>query len=254
MVLGDESGYETSHNQRMKLAAIEAMWETHEAPAAFTLVGFPDQEARETHYALEIPWVMGLIGTRSLNTEIPGIADLVAEAEDRIRSGIVAYDALMTIRAERDATPPEVRATFEEHSDDLGYAMLLKRYVDDPRDADDALIETTSWDTVPTVWPLFWAFRIMVVLGFSFIAVMAYFFYRSSFKGQTYPRWALHAAVWIIPAPWIAAEMGWIVAEFGRQPWTVDGVLVTTLEGHTGYLQSATFSPGCCYCYCLCCH
>ncbi|MAQ85569.1 MAG: cytochrome d terminal oxidase subunit 1 [Maritimibacter sp.] len=230
VVLGDESGYETSHNQRMKLAAIEAMWETHEAPAAFTLVGFPDQEARETHYALEIPWVMGLIGTRSLNTEIPGIADLVAEAEDRIRSGIVAYDALMTIRAERDATPPEVRATFEEHSDDLGYAMLLKRYVDDPRDADDALIETTSWDTVPTVWPLFWAFRIMVVLGFSFIAVMAYFFYRSSFKGQTYPRWALHAAVWIIPAPWIAAEMGWIVAEFGRQPWTVDGVLPTALS------------------------
>jgi hypothetical protein len=43
----------------MKLAAIEAMWETHDAPAPFTAIGFPDQEARETHYAVEIPWVHG---------------------------------------------------------------------------------------------------------------------------------------------------------------------------------------------------
>ena len=34
----------------------------------------------------------------------------------------------------------------------------------------------------------------------------------------------------IIPAPWIAAELGWFVAEFGRQPWTVDGVLPTALS------------------------
>jgi cytochrome d ubiquinol oxidase subunit I len=39
--------------------------------------GFPDQEARETHYAVHIPWAMGLIGTRSLTEEIPGINDLV---------------------------------------------------------------------------------------------------------------------------------------------------------------------------------
>jgi cytochrome d ubiquinol oxidase subunit I len=45
-----------------------------------------------------------------------------------------------------------------------------------------------------------------------------------------YPRWALHLAVWMIPAPWIAAEMGWFVAEFGRQPWTVDGVLPTAMS------------------------
>ncbi|WP_109468293.1 cytochrome ubiquinol oxidase subunit I [Albibacillus kandeliae] len=230
VVLGDESGYETSHNQKMKLAAIEGMWETEPAPASFTLVGLPDQEARETHYAIRIPWVMGLIGTRSLTEEIPGIDKLVAEAETRIKSGIIAYDALMTIREQRDATPAEVRATFENHGGDLGYAFLLKRYVDDPRDADAELIASTAWDTVPTVWPLFWSFRIMVGLGFSFIALMAYFFWRSSFKAQSYPRWALRLAVVMIPAPWIAAELGWFVAEFGRQPWTVDGVLPTALS------------------------
>ncbi|WP_172291933.1 cytochrome ubiquinol oxidase subunit I [Pseudoruegeria sp. HB172150] len=235
VVLGDESGYETSHNQKMKLAAMEGMWETEPAPAPFTLFGIPDQEARETRYAIQIPWMMGLIGTRSLTQEIPGIHELVDEAEERIHRGVIAYDALMTIRAERDDTPEDVRATFEEYSDDLGYALLLKRYIEDPRDADDALIASTAWDTVPTVWPIFWAFRIMVGLGFAFIAVMAYFFYRASFRGMRFPRWALTLGVIAIPAPWIAAELGWFVAEFGRQPWTVDGVLPTALSvSHLG--------------------
>ncbi len=230
VLLGDESGYDVSHNQQMKMAAIEGMWETEPAPAPFNLIGFPDMEARETHYAVKIPWMMGLIGTRTLTEEIPGINDLVAESEERIRSGIIAYDALMTIREQRDATPPEVRAVFEDHGGNLGYALLLKRYLDDPRDATEAQIKQAADDTVPHVWPLFWAFRIMVGLGFAFVAMMAYFFWRSSFRGQVYPRWALWGAVFIIPAPWIAAELGWIVAEYGRQPWTVDGVLPTALS------------------------
>ena len=230
VVLGDESGYDAGLNQKMKMAAIEAMWETEPAPASFTLFGIPDQEDRETHYAIKIPWVMGLIGTRSLTEQIPGIDDLVEEAHQKIRSGLVAYDALMTIREQRDATPQAVRDTFEAHSDDLGHALLLMRYVEDPRQATEAQITQAANDTVPMVFPIFWGFRVMVGLGFLFIATMAFFFWRSSFKGQTYPRWALRIAVIMIPAPWIAAEMGWIVAEYGRQPWTVDGILPTALS------------------------
>ncbi|MFB9150954.1 cytochrome ubiquinol oxidase subunit I [Roseovarius ramblicola] len=230
VVLGDESGYSATHTQKMKLAAIEGMWETHDAPAPFNLVGFPDKEARETHYAIEIPWVMGLIGTRSLTEEMPGINDLVEEAEKRIRNGIIAYDALMTIRETRGNVPDEARRLFEQSSDDLGYAFLLKRYVDDPRDANEQQIAMAAEDTVPGVAPLFWAFRIMVGLGFSYIAVMAYFFVQASFKGMHFPRPALWLAVIIIPTPWIAAELGWFVAEYGRQPWTVDGVLPTALS------------------------
>ena len=230
VVLGDESGYSASHTQKMKLASIEAMWETHDAPAPFTLVGIPDQEARETHYAIEIPWVMGLIGTRSLNTEIAGIDQLVETAEQRVRSGILAYDALMDIRADLNNIQPDDQMRFEQHSDDLGFAMLLKRYVDDPRDATEEQIQMAANDTVPTVWPLFWSFRVMVGLGFSFIALMGYFFFMSSFRGMRFPKLALQAAVIMIPAPWIAAEMGWFVSEFGRQPWTVDGVLPTAMS------------------------
>ncbi|ASJ75229.1 cytochrome ubiquinol oxidase subunit I [Granulosicoccus antarcticus] len=242
VVLGDESGYNASHSQKMKLAAIEAMWETQPAPASFTLFGIPDSEARETHYAFHIPYAMGLIGTRSFNQVIPGINQLEAESEDRIRSGIIAYDALLDIRSQRGAVSPAVTAQFEEHGNDLGYAYLLKRYVEDPRDASEADIKRAATDTIPGVGPLFWSFRVMVALGFTFIAVMAYFFYRTSFKRMSYPRPALWLAVIIIPTPWIAAELGWIVAEYGRQPWTVDGILPTALSVSHVSISSVLFT------------
>ena len=50
----------------------------------------------------------------------------------------------------------------------------------------EAQIEQAANDTVPTVWPLFWAFRLMVALGLSFIAVLAWFFYMSSFRGMRF--------------------------------------------------------------------
>lgn len=231
VVLGDESGYLSTEHQKMKLAAIEAMWHTEPAPAAFTAFGFPDQAARETHYAIHIPWVMGLIGTRSLDTEIPGIHELVKLAEVRIREGILAYDALEEIRAlgGKGVVPAELQAKFEEHGQKLGYALLLKRYVDDPRQASDAQVAQAANDTVPQVAPLFWSFRVMVALGIYFIVLTATFFILSARRRlDAYP-WLLKLAVWSLPLPWVAAEAGWIVAELGRQPWAIEGVLPTAV-------------------------
>ncbi|EFH11377.1 cytochrome ubiquinol oxidase subunit I [Teichococcus cervicalis] len=240
VVLGDESGYLATEHQQMKLAAIEAMWETEAAPAAFTAFGFPDQAARETHYAIHIPAVMGLIATRSLNTEVPGIKDLVARAEERVRQGILAYDALQQIRAlPRGAAVPEsLKLAFEAHGRQLGYAYLLRRYVEDPRQATDAQIAQAAWDTVPQVAPLFWSFRVMVGLGMFFILLTATFFYLSARHRLDRHRWLLWVAVWSIPLPWIAAELGWIVAEYGRQPWIIEGVLPTALAvSHLGVTE-----------------
>ena len=229
VVLGDESGYLSTEHQKMKLASIEAMWETEPAPAPFTAIGFPDQEARETHFAVKIPWVMGLIGTRSLDTQIPGINDLVEQAKSRIRDGIKAYDALMQIRATGKGAqlPEEVRGTFAELGHELGYALLLKRYVDDPRQASEEQIAKAAADTIPHVPTLFWSFRIMVGLGMFFILLTATFFYLSARRWLDHYPLLLKVAVFAIPLPWIAAEMGWIVAEFGRQPWIIEGVLPT---------------------------
>lgn len=73
VVLGDESGYTASFNQKMKIAAIEAMWETEPPPASFTIFGIPDVKEQTTHLKVEAPYLLGLIATRSLDTPVEGI-------------------------------------------------------------------------------------------------------------------------------------------------------------------------------------
>lgn len=226
VVLGDESGYALTDNQKMKLAAIEAMWHTEEAPAGLSIFGIPDLEAQKTHFEVKIPYVLGLISTRSLTGEVMGINELVLKADERIRSGIIAYDAVEKLKVNR--TDMAAREQFERHKADLGYAMLLKRHVADPRAATDQQIMQAAKDTIPNVPVMFWLFRIMAGLGFFFIAFFAMAFWCAS-ACQFNKRWFLKIAVAIIPLPWIAIEFGWMLAEIGRQPWAVEGILPTFL-------------------------
>src|SRR5690606_14918218 len=129
VVLGDESGYVATENQKMKIAAMEASFETEPAPAPWTIFAIPGPDGGAPSFSIQVPWVGGLITTRSLNEELPGIDELVGHAETRIRSGMIAYDALQEIRD--DGTNAEARAVFDEHWADLGYGLLLKRYRDD---------------------------------------------------------------------------------------------------------------------------
>ncbi|MCW3834742.1 cytochrome ubiquinol oxidase subunit I [Sphingomonas canadensis] len=226
VVLGDESGYALTDNQKMKLAAIEAMWHTEPAPAGFAAFGIPSNVDRETHYEVKVPYVLGLIATRSLTGEVTGITELVDQAKVKIGSGIIAYDAVETLKT--DAGNPAARAAFEENKANLGYALLLKRFVADPRKADAAAVDKAAWSTVPNVPAMFWVFRAMAGLGFFFVAFFAAAFYFAT-RRQFGRRWFLRIALLIIPLPWIAAELGWILAEIGRQPWAIEGVLPTFL-------------------------
>ena len=228
VVLGDESGYMAGLNQKMKIAAIEADWRTEPAPASFTVIGIPDIAARHTDYAVKIPYLLGLIATRSLDGKVEGIENLVEVARHRIASGMQAYGAMETLRTHpADAT---ALAAFKAHVGDLGYALLLKRYTPTVTDATPAQIEAAAWDTVPAVLPLFFTFRIMVALGFYFIALFATMFWQASKRQLERHRWLLRLCLWSLPLPWLAAELGWYVAEGGRQPWTIDGVLPTFLS------------------------
>jgi len=227
VVLGDESGYTTTEHQKMKLAAIEGAWETHPAPAPFTVFGLPSMEARETRAAVEIPWALGIIATRSLTEVIPGIKDLVALGEKRIRSGLRAYDALQTLREDRNDR--QARAVFEETHRDLGYALLLRRFVEDPRTATPEQISAAAWTLVPDVPTLFWSFRFMVGIGFYQILLFAVAFWFASKRLLEHRRWFLRIALCSLPLPWIASQLGWIVAEYGRQPWIIEGVMPTFL-------------------------
>ncbi|WP_429911978.1 cytochrome ubiquinol oxidase subunit I [Glycocaulis sp.] len=226
VVLGDESGYALTDNQRMKLAALEAMWETHEAPAPLTLVGFPDVENQTTHFAVDIPWVLGLIATRSLDQEVEGILPLVAQAETRVENGLIAYDALQRLRA--DENDIEARTQFEETKFDLGYALLLRRYLEDPRDATPEQIRQAAFDTIPDVPVLFWSFRFMAGIGLYMILLFGTAFVLCTLRKHE-TRWFLWVALFSLPLPWVAAELGWLLAEYGRQPWIIEGMLPTFL-------------------------
>ncbi|MCQ8278852.1 cytochrome ubiquinol oxidase subunit I [Acetobacteraceae bacterium KSS8] len=226
VVLGDESGYTLSDNQKMKLAAVEAAWHTAPAPAGITVFGFPDARAHVTRAAIDVPWVLGLIATRSLDTPVIGIEELVAKAQDRIVSGLVAYKAVQALK--RNPNDLAAREALALHQHDLGYALLLRRSMRDPSQATPAQIEAAAWDTVPDVPVLFWAFRAMAAIGFAMIALFAIAFVLCTLR-RFDRRWFLLCAVAALPLPWIAAELGWVVAELGRQPWAIDGVLPTGL-------------------------
>ena len=244
IVLGDESGYTTGEVQRAKLAALEAEWETEEPPAAITVFGLPNEATQTTDYAIKIPWLLGLIATRSSTEEITGIAELRAENEAKIREGMLAYAALGKLRS-RD-TSVETRALFEKTRDNLGYGLLLKKYTQNVTDATEEQIRMAARDTIPRVAPMFWTFRIMVAIGFFILLLFIASFYYTAKRTIAEKRWLLKLVLYSIPLPWIAAEMGWIVAEYGRQPWTISGILPThlstsNLEPSSVYLSLAGF-------------
>lgn len=229
VVLGDESGYLADQHQAMKMASIEGMWNTEAAPASFNVIGFPNQAKHETVGTIKIPYVLGLIATRSLSQPVLGINQLVQKAENSyIPKGLLAYKALQTL--ENQPKDQKARAMMQANSHYLGYALLLKKYTDNPAKATPAQIHKAAWDTVPKdVFLLFWAFRFMVVIGFFLILLFATGCYLSAKRKLKTSRWYLRIALWSLPLPWLAAECGWFVAESGRQPWVISGVLPTNL-------------------------
>jgi cytochrome bd ubiquinol oxidase subunit I len=227
IVLGDESGYTDGEVQKVKLAAIEAEWHTEAPPAAFTAIGIPDQDTMETRYAVKIPWVLGLIGTRSIDEPITGLTEILEKNRLRVRNGIKAYALLHELRqGNRD----EINlAEFDRYKTDLGYGLLLKRYTEAVVDATDQQIELAAKYSLPRVVPLFWTFRAMVACGFVMLAVFVFAVIASSIR-RCRQTWLLKLSLYTLPLPWIACETGWFVAEFGRQPWTIAEVLPTFLS------------------------
>jgi cytochrome bd ubiquinol oxidase subunit I len=236
IVLGDESGYMVGEAQQTKMAALEAMWETKPAPAGLTLIAGINEAEQKNDWEIDVPYVMGIIGTRSLDKEIPGIHDIKAKNRERIVRGIEAVKALETIRQHRN--DEAAKQLFEQYKADLGFGLLLKKYTADVRLATPEMIDKAVDSTVPRVTPMFWAFRVMVGLGFAMLLLFGLAFWTSVKGTFTQRPWLLRTALWMLPAPWIACEVGWFVAEYGRQPWTIYGVLPTHLSVSTLSVES----------------
>lgn len=225
ILLGDESGYSAGEHQATKLAAMEAMWHTEPAPASFNLIAGINEDEEKNDWAIEIPYVMGIIGTRSLDKEIIGIHDIKEINRERIISGQQAVALLEQLR--KDPDNQALIAKFDPIKDDVGFGLLLKQYSDDVSKATPEMIDKAVDDTIPRVAPMFWSFRIMVGMGVLMLLLFVVSLW-STIKGNfIQKKWLLKFAIIMLPAPWIAIEMGWFVAEYGRQPWTIYGVLPT---------------------------
>ncbi len=229
VVLGDESGYVANANQKMKIATMEAMWHTEKAPASITVFGIPDEKNLTTRYAIDIPFVLGIIATRSFNTQLDGIVELIEQGKVKIKDGMLAYQALVLLQ--KNPNDEQAKVLLESHKDNLGYALLLKRYTENVLDATEEQINQAANDLKPKVLPMFFAFRIMVACGLYFILLFATGFYLSAKHQLHHARWYHRIAFYSLPLPWVAAELGWVVAEYGRQPWVVQGILPTFMGG-----------------------
>ena len=222
---GDEAAFNVAHRQPMKLAAIEGLYVGQEK-APIIAAGIinsskkPGDDLPAFYQEVKIPGLLSLLANRDAASFVPGINDLVfgnAErnivgAEQRMVSGKIAVAELTRYKNAKDngdaATAVSALALFNQHKGDLGYG-----YLNSPAQA------------APPVATVFYSFHIMVVLGtlFPLIFLLVLYF---AFKGTLeYQRWLNLACLFSIFLGYVAQQAGWVVAEVGRQPWAIQGLL-----------------------------
>ncbi|MDU8924059.1 cytochrome ubiquinol oxidase subunit I [Pasteurellaceae bacterium LIM206] len=227
LIMGDESGYDVGQTQPVKLAAMEGEWHTQEAPASWSMFAIPNTAERKNDFDISIPYLGGIIATRSFDKQYLGLNDLETRNEERVRNGMVAYGLLEELRAQKKAGQinEETKAQFNEVRKDLGYGLLLKRYTDKVVDANASQVKAAAADTIPNVGPTYWSFRIMAVTGGVLLLLIFAAFVQNVRKTTTKSPLLLRSLLWLLPLPWVAIESGWFLAEYGRQPWAITDVL-----------------------------
>ena len=242
ITLGDALGFVAAQAQPTKLAAMEGLWKSEPAPMPFNLIAFPDQSLQKNEGAVQVPYLLSLLVTHSLDGTVAGIDVLEQQAARKVENGIPAVLALKTLS--KDPHDAAALAQFKAHEQDLGYGFLVQRYAPDLERVTAQQVQQAARDSIPPVAPVFWSFRLMVACGLLMLAyfVMAVLY---TLRNQVqHQRWFLRIAVWMIPVPFLANELGWLTAELGRQPWTVFGVLPTWMSASTHSVGYMVFSLG----------
>lgn len=210
MLSGDSSGVHAAEFQPMKLAAAEGLRDGGRG-TAFTIVP-----------GIKVPKMLSILATHQLDGYVPGInniingytdndGNVVPSVSEKIRMGRESLDALAKYRSLKDTDPKAAavaKAEMEENVQYMGYGHLEK-----------------PEDVIPPVGVVFWAFRFMVGLGMLMALVLLltlFFAWKDKLAGK---RWLLWIAIICIPLVYICGQCGWIVAEVGRQPWTIQGLL-----------------------------
>ena len=212
MLSGDGSGIHAAKYQPMKLAAAEGLEEGGEG-APFSIVP-----------GVEIPKMLSILATHDIDGYVPGINNILEgytdsdgvthlSAEEMIARGKTALNAFREYRTLKDTDPEKAalaRKVLEENIDYFGYG-----YIDSPE------------ELIPPVNLIYWAFRVMVGFGGFLLLLMIVVLWaewRGKLAGMKWLQWV---ALWSIPLVYLAGQAGWIVAEVGRQPWVIQGLLPT---------------------------
>ena len=209
-ISGDSSGVHVAEFQPMKFAAAEGL-EDGGRRAAFTIVP-----------GIRIPGMLSLLATHDINGFVPGINDIlmgytdnegniVPSVEEKMFRGRMAINALKGYRENKETDPAiaeKFRTTLDNNVQFLGYG-----YLDSPE------------EVIPNVPLVFWAFRLMI--GFGLLAILVFiltqwFTYKDRIENQ---KWLLWLAMLTVPLVYLGSQCGWIVAEVGRQPWAIQGLL-----------------------------
>ncbi len=222
---GDTSAYLVAQHQPMKLAAMEALYEggKDQGLTAVALVNpfsQPDyMNEAEPPMRIAIPNVLSFLATRDIHGYVPGVKNIIEgytkddgtvepPLTEKMERGKKAIEAL---KAYRGGEKTEAnKAILKDNMKYFGYGYI--------KNADQ---------TVPPIGINFWAFRIMVGLGSLFILVFGVILFFVYKKDIAQPRWLQWVGFALIPLAYIASESGWLVAEFGRQPWTIQDMLPT---------------------------
>ena len=198
---GDGSAIHVAQYQPMKLAAAEGL-ERGGAGAPFSVVP-----------GVEIPKLLSILATHDAEGVVPGIEELKAEGEEKMAKGKVALDAFKQYRQLKDTDPAqaaEARKVLEENVDYFGYGYI-----------------ESADELVPNVPLVYWSFRVMVGLGGFLLLLMIVVLWAERKGKMQQLTWLQHVALWSIPLVYLAGQAGWIVAEVGRQPWVIEGLLPT---------------------------
>ena len=223
---GDENGVLDAKIEPEKLAAIEAQWQTQTAPAAWIAFAIPDEKNQTNHFEVKIPYMLSFIVTKSLTGTVTGMQPLIARNEKKVRDGLSAYRSVLAIR--QDQAAPKDYQRVEAGSENIGYALLLKRYQSDlSQPVSEQMIQQAARDSIPHVALCFFAFRIMIAIW----GVLAFLTFRGLYLAC---RQRLHQSpiffrlcILAIPLPIAAAWFGWMLSEIGRQPWIIHSILPT---------------------------
>ena len=198
---GDGSAIHVAEYQPMKLAAAEGLKQGG-AGAPFSVVP-----------GVEIPKLLSILATHDAEGVVPGIEELKADGEDKMAKGKVALDAFKQYRQLKDTDPAqaaEARKVLEENVDYFGYGYI-----------------ESADELVPNVPLVYWSFRVMVGLGGFLLFLMILVLWAERKGKMSKWTWLQWVALCSIPLVYLAGQAGWIVAEVGRQPWVIEGLLPT---------------------------